>query len=125
PRTTASADSETSSRSPTLIHISPTPIHTQPLSTLIPYTTLFRSSAGRRTSSNSAKGSNERPSNIGACSTASSPLNINPKTRPALRESKPRSEPNVLTTDKQNSQSPMSPMLAGHAPPRLGYHTPP
>jgi hypothetical protein len=36
-------------------------------------------------SSNSAKGSSDRPSNIGACNTASSPLNINPRTRPALR----------------------------------------
>jgi putative transposase len=36
-------------------------------------------------SSNSAKGSSDRPSNIGACSTASSPPNINPQTRPALR----------------------------------------
>jgi hypothetical protein len=33
-------------------------------------------------SSNSAKGSNDRPSNIGACNTAKSPLNINPQTRP-------------------------------------------
>ena len=36
-------------------------------------------------SSNSAKGSNARPSNIGACSTANSPPNINPQTRPILR----------------------------------------
>jgi protein involved in polysaccharide export with SLBB domain len=35
--------------------------------------------------SNSVKGSNERPSNIGACNTASLPPNINPKTRPTLR----------------------------------------
>jgi hypothetical protein len=34
-------------------------------------------SAGRQPSSNSEKGSNDRPSNIGACNTASSPLNIN------------------------------------------------
>jgi putative transposase len=27
----------------------------------------------------------KRPSNIGACNTASSPLNIHPQTRPALR----------------------------------------
>jgi hypothetical protein len=35
-------------------------------------------SAGRKPSSNNAKGQNDRPSNIGACNTASSPLNINP-----------------------------------------------
>ena len=38
-----------------------------------------------RQSSNCAKGSSDRPSNIGACSTASSPPNINPLTRYALR----------------------------------------
>ena len=44
-------------------------------------------------SSNSEKGSNARPSNIGACSTASSPPNINPRRgqrsanpRPTLRQ---------------------------------------
>ena len=41
--------------------------------------------AGPPPSSNSAKGSSDRPSNIGACSTAGSPLNINPRTRPTLR----------------------------------------
>ena len=34
---------------------------------------------------NSAKGSSYRPSNIDACSTASSPPNIKPQTRPTLR----------------------------------------
>jgi hypothetical protein len=34
---------------------------------------------GTMPSSNSAKGSSERPSNIAACNTASSPLNINPE----------------------------------------------
>ena len=38
-----------------------------------------------KTSSNSAKGSSARPSNIGVCNTASSPPNINPQTRPILR----------------------------------------
>ena len=41
--------------------------------------------ARRQPSSNSVKGSNDRPSSIGACFTASSPPNINPRTRPALR----------------------------------------
>ena len=41
--------------------------------------------AGPRLSSNSGKGSTARPSNIGACSTASSPPNINPQTRSTLR----------------------------------------
>ena len=40
---------------------------------------------GVRPSSNSVKGSSDRPSSIGACNTASSPPNINPQTRPALR----------------------------------------
>jgi putative transposase len=31
------------------------------------------------------KGSNDRPSNIGACNTANSPPNINPQMRPSLR----------------------------------------
>ena len=38
-----------------------------------------------QSSSHNAKGSNDRPSSIGACSTASSPHNINPTTRPTLR----------------------------------------
>ena len=42
-------------------------------------------SAGPKPSSNRAKGSNARLSNIGACSTATSPLNINPRTRQTLR----------------------------------------
>ena len=37
------------------------------------------------TSSNNEKGSSDRPSNIGACNTASAPPNITPKTRPNLR----------------------------------------
>jgi hypothetical protein len=45
------------------------------------------------------KGSSERPSNIGACNTESSPLNINHQTRPALRYFTPHIAPNVLTTD--------------------------
>ena len=45
------------------------------------------------------KGSSDRPSNIDACSTVCSPHNINLQTRPALRYSKPRVVPNVLTTD--------------------------
>jgi transposase InsO family protein len=42
-------------------------------------------SAGPKPSSNSAKGSSDRPSNIAACSTASSPPNTNPQTRSILR----------------------------------------
>ena len=42
-------------------------------------------SAGPMPSSNSAKGSSDKPSNIGACSTASSPLNINQQTSPTFR----------------------------------------
>jgi hypothetical protein len=37
------------------------------------------------TSSNNEKGSSDRPSNIGACNTASAPPNITPQTRPNLR----------------------------------------
>ena len=37
--------------------------------------------------------------NIGACNTVSSPPNINPQTRHALRYFTPQFAPNVLTTD--------------------------
>jgi transposase InsO family protein len=50
-------------------------------------------------SPNSVRGSSNRPSNIGACNTASSPPKITPQARPAPRESKPRVVSNVLTTD--------------------------
>jgi len=38
----------------------------------------MHTSAGPNPSSNNAKGSNEKLSNIGACNTANSPPNINP-----------------------------------------------
>jgi hypothetical protein len=40
---------------------------------------------GDKTIINNGKGSRDRLSSIGACSTASSPHNINPQTRPTLR----------------------------------------
>ncbi|MGF7163672.1 hypothetical protein FHS85_005342, partial [Rhodoligotrophos appendicifer] len=42
-------------------------------------------SAGPQPSSSSVKGSRDRPSNVGAYNTASSPHNITPQTRPTLR----------------------------------------
>ena len=57
-------------------------------------------SAADLPSSTSAHASDETPSAIGACFTASSPPKTQPKTTPTLRRSQPSTVPNVLTTHK-------------------------
>src|SRR5690606_37531197 len=59
-------------------------------------------SEGHKPSSNNEKGSNDRPSSIGACNTAITPHNINPQTRPTLLYSTHQIAPNHLTTDSMH-----------------------
>ena len=58
-------------------------------------------SDGLQPSSKSVKGSSERPSNIGACNTVSSPHNLKPQTKSALSYSTQQIAPKVLMTDKR------------------------
>lgn len=57
------------------------------------------SAEGPQQLSDNAKGSDGRPSNIGACSAAGGPRNLDQQTRPILRHITLPDAPNVLATD--------------------------